>query len=65
MEKSYTAPGAIARLPGEKWADFNARQQAHRAANTPKPKRRRIARKKVSEETFETRMDNLGESPDY
>lgn len=39
--KDYRAPGAIARMQGEKWADFHARQLAHRAENTPKPPRRR------------------------
>lgn len=29
---NYTAPGAIARMQGEKWAVFNERQKAHRAA---------------------------------
>jgi hypothetical protein len=63
--KDGRAPGAIDRLPGERWADFDARQRAHRIANTPtpKPKRKRAPRREA--ETYESRLDNLGESPDY
>lgn len=59
----YGTPGAIARMPGEKWADFNARQKAHRNAAT-KPKRVRKPRAKKSAETFETKLDDTGLSPD-
>jgi hypothetical protein len=58
----YTAPGAVRRLPGEKFADFAARQRASQLAAKPKPKRRRIAAPHV--ESYEDRLDDLGESPD-
>jgi hypothetical protein len=63
MQKNYTAPGAIARMPGETFAAFDARQRAHRAANTVPVKRKRVARKKTVE-TYETRGDDIGLSPD-
>lgn len=66
--KDYRAPGAIARLPGERWADFDARQKAHRAENAPPPKRKRVSRAKAkirSAETYETRADDIGLSPDF
>lgn len=60
----YTAPGAIARLQGESFADFSARQKAHRAA-AAKPKRVRKPRvRKAVAETYETRADDIGLSPD-
>lgn len=63
--KDMRAPGAISRMPGEKWADFDARQRAHRAENTPapKPKRKRVARR-VEPETYDSRLDDTGLSPD-
>ena len=70
--KDYRAPGAIARLPGERWADFNARQIAHRAENTPKPKRKpRVSRAKAAvRQRNANRVDGLdrddiGLSADY
>lgn len=57
------AAGAINRFRGETWADFSARQRAAQLAAMP-PKKIK-SRKKVSSETYETRLDNLGESPDY
>lgn len=57
------AAGAIARLPGESFAAFSARQRAAQLAAVP-PKKTRT-RKKIFVETAETRLDNLGESPDY
>lgn len=65
--KDGRAPGAISRMPGEKWADFDARQRAHRAANMPPPKRKRVSRAKAARraETFESRLDDTGLSPDY
>lgn len=62
--KDSRAPGAIDRLPGEKWADFDKRQREHRLANTPKPKRKRVSRAKARE-TFETKLDDIGLSPDF
>lgn len=63
--KDTRAPGAINRLQGESWADFDQRQREHRAAHTPapKPKRKRVSRRKA--ETFETRADDIGLSPDF
>lgn len=59
-------PGSIPRIPGESFASFDARQRAHRAANTPaKPKRKRAAKKPAQTESYDSRSDNLGESPDY
>lgn len=61
----YTAPGAIARLQGETFASFDARQKAHRlAAMKPKRVRKPRARKPASSETFETKLDDTGLSPD-
>lgn len=71
--KDGRAPGAIARMQGEKWADFNARQIEHRLANTPKPKRKRVSRAKA-EATSRRRIadridgydrDDIGLSPDF
>jgi hypothetical protein len=79
----YEAPGAVRRLPGEKFADFAARQRASQLA-ARKPKRRRIGKSpllaegfkpsssnpnrdiyKEYVESYEDRLDDLGESPDY
>jgi len=67
--KDCRAPGAISRLPGERWADFDARQRQHRIDNSPaKPKRKRVSRAKAKvrgAETYETRADDIGLSPDF
>lgn len=65
--KDGRAPGAIDRLPGEKWTDFDARQRAHREANTtPAARRRKVTQRviKRSKETYEDRLDDTGLSPD-
>ncbi len=71
-QKHYDAPGAVLRLPGESFASFSARQRASQEAgraasqSAAKPKRTRRATKfSRNDETFETRSDDIGESPDY
>lgn len=54
----YDRPGAIARLPGESFVSFAARQKASQSSP---PKKIRKSRKKVS---AETKRDDIGESPD-
>lgn len=63
--REYRAPGAIKRLPGEKWADFNARQIADREAKRIPVKVKRVRRAKAKPvESYETRGDDIGLSPD-
>jgi hypothetical protein len=71
----YRAPGAIPRLPGENWVDFDARQRQHRIDNTvPKPRKRttraRAAatgcnRKRNADHVDGFDRDNIGLSPDF
>lgn len=45
MAKTYhdcRAPGAVARLHGEKWADFAQRQREAQLAAKPQPRRKRV-----------------------
>lgn len=56
---------AVVREQGETFASFSTRQRAaQQEVKKPaaKPKRKRTTKK--SQETFETRGDDLGESPD-
>jgi hypothetical protein len=61
----------VRRLPSEKFADFAARQLASQLA-ARKPKFRagsqdpnRPVRRRKHVETYEDRLDDLGESPDF
>lgn len=65
--KDSRRAGSIDRLPGERWPDFSARQRAAQlAAMTPAARRRRTTQRviKRSQETYEDRRDDIGESPD-
>lgn len=73
MEKpTYSAPGAIQRMPGESFASFSARQrESQLAAKQSAPKRRRaVSARKTAEQRAADRVDgfdrdDLGESADY
>jgi len=69
----YRAPGALRRLPGEKWADFAQRQREQQDAAKPLPRRKRVYAdwdnqpplRNRRQKSYEDRLDDLGESPDY
>jgi hypothetical protein len=69
----YRAPGALRRFKDEKWADFNARQREAQLAAKPLPRRKRVYAdwdnqpplRNRRQESYEDRLDDLGESPDY
>lgn len=69
--KDYRAPGAINRLPGEKWADFDKRQREHRTANAvPPPRKKRASRraaktrKRIADRFDGLDRDDIGLSAD-
>ena len=62
---SYDTPGAVRRLPGEPFARFAARQRESQLAVKPTPKKRKPrAKLTVRAESYEDRLDDLGESLD-
>lgn len=61
----YRKPGALKRLSGETWEDFSERQRASQAEGKHVVKMARKTSRRFIRETYETRMDDLGASPDY
>lgn len=73
MTEHRRAPGAIDRLPGEKWSEFSARQRAAQLAEMPAPKFKRCrqrrdyrrAQQRIADRIDGFDRDDIGLSPDW